>query len=37
MMDYSEIDQANEGMDDFIEMYGDETFRWVIINELAVT
>jgi len=37
MLDYSEIDQANEGMDDFIEMYGDETFRWVIINELAVT
>ena len=37
MVDFANLDSANDGMDDFIEMYGDEVFRWVIINELTVT
>lgn len=40
MIDLANIDQANEGMDDFIEIYGDDAdkiFRWVIINELNIT
>ena len=26
----------NKAIDDFIELYGDDTYRWVIINELSV-
>lgn len=34
---YSEYDSLNDGMDDFIEMYGADVFKWIIINELSVT
>jgi hypothetical protein len=37
MYDYSDYDTMNDGMEDFIEMYGEETYKWVIINELSVT
>lgn len=37
MYDEGDYDTINEGMDDFIEMYGDSVFRWVIINELTVS
>ena len=37
LINYSEYDSANDGMDDFIEMYGENVFKWIIINELAVT
>lgn len=37
LTNYSEYDSANDGMDDFIEMYGSDVFKWIIINELVVT
>ena len=37
MIDLANLDSVNQGMDDFIEMYGDDVFRWVIINELSVS
>ena len=37
LINYSEYDSANNGMDDFIEMYGENVFKWIVINELAVT
>lgn len=37
MLDMSDYDSANSGMDDFIEMYGDEVNRWIIMNELGIT
>lgn len=41
LINYSEYDSANDGMDDFIEMYADENgeipCKWIIINELSVT
>ena len=41
LISYSEYDSANDGMDEFIEMYGDNEgdipCKWIIINELTVT
>ena len=41
LINYSEYDSANENMDDFIEMYGNDydkiPCKWIIINELSVT
>jgi len=45
IIDLSSYDNANDGMDDFIEMYGDNidengnvnVYKWIIINELSVT
>lgn len=37
MYDEADYDSMNDGIDDFIEMYGEGVFRWVIINELSVT
>lgn len=37
MIDVADLDHANDGIDDFIEMYGDDVYKWIIINELAVT
>lgn len=37
MIDIADLDHANDGMDDFIEMYGSDVYKWIIINELAVT
>lgn len=37
MIDVANYDSANDGMDDFIEMYGSDVNRWIIINEIAVT
>ena len=37
LTNYSEYDSANQGMDDFIEMYGEDVFKWIVINELSVT
>ena len=37
LINYSEYDSANDGMDDFIETYGENVFKWIVINELAVT
>lgn len=45
IIDLSSLDTINDGMDDFIEMYGDNIdqhgnvniYKWIIINELAVT
>lgn len=37
LVNYSEYDSLNDGMDDFIEMYGEDVFKWIIINELSVT
>lgn len=37
MYDSADMDKVNQGMDDFIEMYGEEVYRWVIVNELQVT
>lgn len=42
LINYSEYDSANDGMDDFIAMYGNGNFdeipcKWIIINELSVT
>lgn len=37
MIDNANYDSANDGMDDFIEMYGDSMNKWVIINELAIS
>lgn len=39
MIDLSNMDQANEGMDDFLETFGDDAdkiFKWIIINELSI-
>ncbi|WQJ53918.1 MAG: hypothetical protein [Wendovervirus sonii] len=37
MIDYADMDDANRGMDEFIEMYGEQIFKWIILNELTVT
>lgn len=41
LINYSEYDSANDGMDDFIEMYGGDInnipYKWIVINELSVT
>ena len=37
MIDVANYDSANDGMDDFIDMYGSDVNRWIIINEIAVT
>jgi len=37
MIDLADLDDANKGMDDFIETYGDSVFKWIILNELTVT
>ena len=37
MIDVANYDSANDGMDDFIETYGTDVNRWIIINELAIT
>ena len=37
LINYSEYDSANDGIDDFIEMYGDNVLKWIIINELSIT
>lgn len=42
LINYSEYDSANDGMDEFIEMYGNGDInsipcKWIVINELAVT
>jgi len=37
MIDSADMDYANQGMDEFIEMYGEDVYRWVIINELTVS
>lgn len=37
LYDFSDYDTMNDGMEDFIEMYGPDFYKWVIINELSVT
>lgn len=37
MYDRSDYDNANDGIDEFIEYYGENAFKWCIINELSVT
>lgn len=37
MLDLANYDYANQGMDDFIETYGTDVFKWIIINELNIT
>lgn len=41
LINYSQFDSANDGMNEFIEMYGGDIdnipFKWIIINELSVT
>ena len=37
IIDYAEYDTLNEGIDDFIENYGEDVFKWIIINELSAT
>lgn len=33
----AEYDKLNDGMEDFIETYGDDVYKWIIINELSAT
>lgn len=37
MTNIANMDYNNDGIDDFIDMYGDDAFRWVIVNELSVS
>lgn len=37
LYDFADYDTMNNGMEDFIDMYGPEFYKWVIINELSVT
>lgn len=37
MYDIADADLLNDGINDFIELYGDDTYKWCIINELSVT
>lgn len=37
MLDLADIDDANAGIDEFIEYYGEGVFKWIILNELTVT
>lgn len=35
--DTADVDSANDGIDDFIELYGEDAYKWCIINELSVS
>lgn len=37
MVDFADYDTLNDGIDDFIETYGEEAYKWIIINELSAT
>lgn len=37
MFDYAEYDDMNSGIDEFLEMYGEDAFTWIVINELSAT
>ena len=37
LIEYSDFDSLNDGIEDFIETYGTDVFKWVIINELSVS
>lgn len=37
LYDFADYDTMNNGMEDFIDTYGPEYYKWVIINELSVT
>ena len=37
LIDYADYDTVNDGMDDFIETYGEDVFKWIIINELSAS
>lgn len=37
MYDFADLDGLNDNIDDFLELYGEDAFRWCIINELSVS
>lgn len=37
MVQPAEYDTLNDGIDDFIETYGDDVYKWIIINELSAS
>lgn len=37
MYDFADLDDMNDSIDEFLELYGEGAFRWCIINELSVS